>query len=226
MVHMPKFYDLTGQRFGRLVVLERCAPPHPCKGGNVWYLCKCDCGNLKAFRAPSLKSGNALSCGCLRAELDKGGDYTGVRRGCFTGVKNTGIRGADRGYIWEWRCDCGNLVYSTPKHIGKKGGITRCAQCRARFLKEQASTISTSHRLDNGMMRGNLLALLDGKPLSTNSTGVRGVYYNKKLRKYGATVRKDGKRKHLGYYATLEEAAEVRAKAVLEVYGSKEDYIK
>ena len=215
--------DLTGRRFGRLVVIERCAPPRPCKGGDAWYLCKCDCGNVKAVRAPSLKKGDVLSCGCLRAELDKGGDYTGVRRGCLTGVRNTGKRG-NRAYIWEWRCDCGNTVYDVPGHIGRKGGITRCAQCRTRFLTEQAASISTSHRLDNGMMRGNLDALLDGKPRSNSSTGVRGVFYNRARKKYVATIRKDGKQKFLGYYATLEEAAAVRAEAVREVYGTKEDY--
>lgn len=222
---MPKSYDLTGQRFGRLVVLERCAPPRSCKGRDAWYLCKCDCGNLKSVRARSLKSGITLSCGCLRAELNRGGDYTGVRRGCFTGVKNTGRRSNRHGYIWEWRCDCGNIVYNTPSRICKNG-ITRCAQCRARFLKEQAASISTSHRLGNGMMHGNLDALLDGTPPSSNTSGVRGVYYNRFHKKFGATIRKDGKQKHLGYYATLEEAAEVRAKAVLEVYGTKDDHIK
>jgi hypothetical protein len=35
--------DLTGQRFGRLVVLER--RPQPYKATR--YLCQCDCGNQK-----------------------------------------------------------------------------------------------------------------------------------------------------------------------------------
>ena len=34
--------DLTGQRFGRLVVLERCGVS---KNGYVLWRCKCDCGN-------------------------------------------------------------------------------------------------------------------------------------------------------------------------------------
>ena len=215
--------DLSGRRFGRLVVLARCAPPRPCKGRDAWYLCKCDCGKLKAVRAPSLKKGDVFSCGCLRAELDAGKDYTGVRRGHLTGVSSTGER-SGRAYVWAWRCDCGNIVYGTPGHIGRKGGITRCEECRSCYLTEQGAALSANHRADNGMMRGNLDALLDGKPTSANRSGVRGVYYNAAARKYAATIRKDGKQKFLGYYATPEEAAEVRKKAVREVYGTKEEY--
>ncbi len=56
--------------------------------------------------------------------------------------------------------------------------------------------------------------------------GEGGDIHNKHSRKYAATIRKDGKQKFLGFYATLEKATEVRAKAVREIYGVKEDYSK
>lgn len=42
-----------------------------------------------------------------------------------------------------------------------------------------------------------------------NDTGVRGVYFNPLNNKYKATCRYDGKQNILGYFKTLEEAAEV-----------------
>lgn len=41
---------------------------------------------------------------------------------------------------------------------------------------------------------------------SNNATGVRGVYWSKRDRKYQARVMLNGKRYHAGYYDTLEEA--------------------
>lgn len=62
---MGELIDLTGQRFGRLTVLER-AENTP--SGQARWLCCCNCGNLKVIRGQSLRSGITQSCGCLRQE--------------------------------------------------------------------------------------------------------------------------------------------------------------
>lgn len=61
---MPPLKDLTGQRFGRLLVLERVGS----KDKKVRWLCKCDCGHLTTKDGSSIKSGRSRSCGCIRAE--------------------------------------------------------------------------------------------------------------------------------------------------------------
>ena len=62
-----KCIDLTGQKFGRLTVIKRAEN----KGGKVYWLCKCECGNEKVIRGTSLKSGATMSCGCLTSEKTK-----------------------------------------------------------------------------------------------------------------------------------------------------------
>lgn len=57
--------DLTGQRFGRLVVLQRVKKEN---NKNTFWLCKCDCGKEKTVRAECLKSKNTQSCGCKQRE--------------------------------------------------------------------------------------------------------------------------------------------------------------
>ena len=52
--------DLTNQRFGKLVVLER--DPNFIK--KVKWICKCDCGNIISCWGNNLSSGNVSSCGC------------------------------------------------------------------------------------------------------------------------------------------------------------------
>lgn len=56
---MPIIKDLTGQRFGRLIVLEQIKP----SGKNSKWLCRCDCGKEIINTRPNLKRGQK-SCGC------------------------------------------------------------------------------------------------------------------------------------------------------------------
>lgn len=62
---MGKMVDVTGQKFGRLLVLERTENN---KNNNSQWLCKCDCGNTVIVTGASLRSGNTKSCGCTRKE--------------------------------------------------------------------------------------------------------------------------------------------------------------
>lgn len=62
----PKnFIDLTGQRFYRLVVLQRSEND---KSGRVCWLCKCNCGTEKAIRSNDLVNLKVKSCGCFSTE--------------------------------------------------------------------------------------------------------------------------------------------------------------
>lgn len=61
--------DLTGQRFGRLEVIEIDNRPQNGKHPRIFWICKCDCGNYTSSRSDGLKSGAKKSCGCLKAEI-------------------------------------------------------------------------------------------------------------------------------------------------------------
>jgi hypothetical protein len=58
--------DLTGQRFGRLIVLAR-DYDHP--GRHAYWDCQCDCGRRKSITSDGLRSGFTRSCGCLKREV-------------------------------------------------------------------------------------------------------------------------------------------------------------
>ena len=60
-----KKIDLTGQRFGRLVVIRE----YGRKNGHVAWLCKCDCGNEVVINGAYLRNGKSQSCGCLVVDL-------------------------------------------------------------------------------------------------------------------------------------------------------------
>lgn len=58
--------DLTGLRFGKLVVLEREEFSISDREGH--WICQCDCGNKKTVLARALINGSTLSCGCLKSK--------------------------------------------------------------------------------------------------------------------------------------------------------------
>lgn len=60
--------SLLGQRFGKLVVVERT----PNKGRASCWRCLCDCGNTTITEGRRLSAGRVKSCGCLRAENLRG----------------------------------------------------------------------------------------------------------------------------------------------------------
>lgn len=63
---MARLIDLTGKRFGRLLVVER---TEGVEGRtNARWLCRCDCGNETKVLGTTLRRGESQSCGCLRRE--------------------------------------------------------------------------------------------------------------------------------------------------------------
>ena len=58
--------DITGQKFGRLTVINQDGIS---KWGDARWLCKCDCGEEKVIAGKSLRGGYTKSCGCLRREI-------------------------------------------------------------------------------------------------------------------------------------------------------------
>ncbi len=62
---MSKLKDLTGERFGRLTVVER-GKDYVSPSGRklVKWVCRCDCGNLTEVSAAHLRQGDIVSCGC------------------------------------------------------------------------------------------------------------------------------------------------------------------
>ena len=60
-----RFIDLTGKRFGRIVVIERTRKEHSKK---TFFRCICDCGKEKTFQSSDLIRGKIKSCGCWKAE--------------------------------------------------------------------------------------------------------------------------------------------------------------
>lgn len=113
---MSKLIDLTGQKFGRLTVLRK-DTERKTNCGSYW-ICECECGNIKSIRSSSLRNGDIQSCGCYRTEqimkskLKNGtiDNLVGQRFGLLTVLEKDIIKTKETGIVyWICQCDCGNI---------------------------------------------------------------------------------------------------------------------
>lgn len=66
MIVISKFIDLTGTRFGKLLVLKIDKNTTDDLKNCSW-ICQCDCGNQISEKGRNLRRGHKKSCGCLRS---------------------------------------------------------------------------------------------------------------------------------------------------------------
>ena len=198
--------DLTGNKYGRLTVLGDDGTRT--KSGKVLWLCLCECGNTTYVRADHLKNGSVVSCGCLNEEKkhERFKDFTNAETDNFIIV--------DRAYSKNqriyWNCickHCGNHIELQSNQIER---YSSCGCKQNRSTKERMAEISDPESLKTN------------RPTAKSTTGVRGVYFNKRKKRYQVFINVNKKPKYLGSYVSLEEAVKIRREAEIE-YGYKQE---
>lgn len=122
--------DLTGKRFGRLVVIRSIDVMR--KNGHIGmqWLCRCDCGNEVKVETANLTSGHTQSCGCRKSDIIsecQSIDLMGKQFGYLTAIKPAYRRSKKETLKWECICKCGNhTTVATEKLIS---GDTQSCGC-------------------------------------------------------------------------------------------------
>lgn len=70
--------EMGGRRFGALAVLAR---DESRKGGQAYWICRCDCGTTKSVNGSSLRRELSTNCGCLRKQATAKAKRTHGRTG-------------------------------------------------------------------------------------------------------------------------------------------------
>lgn len=222
---MGKPKDITGQRFGRLVALERSKNKAP--NGSYCWICKCDCGAIKEVGICYLKRGASRSCGCLAVEqldeliVSKGGSrhgYKGERVystwvNMLTRARSQDLKNYEDVEVCdEWNPSAGGgfLKFLEDMGLPREGESLNRINGAKVYSKENCEWADRS------------LQGYDQKISIRNKTGRIGVH-QKQDGKYRAKITKNRKSIFLGDFESFEEACLARTKAEIEYFGfSKE----
>lgn len=136
---MPKFEDVTGQKFGRLTALRRTGT----KSNNAIWECVCECGVVKEYRLNQLKAGKTRSCGCLQIELT-------IERSTTHGHSKREDTTDTYGIWCKIKNRCFSPNNSAYKNYGGRG-ITMCDRWKdsfENFLEDMGERPSKNHSID------------------------------------------------------------------------------
>lgn len=132
--------DMTGQRFGKLLVINQAEKRY----GYLEWLCRCDCGELRVVRGSYLRCGRVTECiSCARKKSHPGPeDLIGQTFNMLTPIQfvNSGKRGA-----WLCRCSCGGTTVVRSSHL-KSGHIISCG-CIKSSAEQQISECLDKHNI-------------------------------------------------------------------------------
>lgn len=119
--------DLTGQKFGSLVVLKEAGRSK----GKVLWSCRCGCGNKIITQSYYLRIGDTKSCGCLTTAKN----IKGKRFGKLVVIKQTGRDSHCRAILWSCRCDCGKMTI-TRGTVLRYGKVRSCGCLQVEAAKK------------------------------------------------------------------------------------------
>lgn len=118
---MSRVKDETGNRYGRLTVIERAGST---SGGIALWKCRCDCGNETVVAGSKLRNGLTVSCGCKMRE--SGGhnfkDLVGQKFGYLTVIRR--VDNIDGKVAYECKCDCGKTIITKSAYLLFNGKIS------------------------------------------------------------------------------------------------------
>lgn len=120
------FKDLTGQRFGKLIALERdfnYITKNGTTNGTYWK-CQCDCGKIITTTTNALKEGRTKSCGCIRGE-HLIIDLKNQKFGKLTVIKF--LKTEKNNAIWLCKCNCGSTLEVSGASL--RSGNTKSCGC-------------------------------------------------------------------------------------------------
>lgn len=209
---MSKLFDAVGHTYGRLTVLKSLGV----RNKKQIVISQCSCGNL--FEAPlsNLRSGNSLSCGCLRKEVTS-------RRVTTHGYRHTRLYRVYTAMLQR----CTNPNDRSYFRYGGRG-IQVCPQWLLSINSFMEWALATNYsdelELDRKDVNGSYSP--ENCQWATETTQSRnrrtmqhssiytGVHYHAKRQKWESAITVNKVRVHLGTFATEEEAWIARCKYV------------
>lgn len=147
---MSRLINISGQRFGRLLVRRRAVAK---AGSRTSWACRCDCGEETVVQGNHLTGGKIRSCGCLAREA------AALRGKALLTIHGHAVRRKESPEYRSWssmRKRCSQSSNASYTRYGGKG-IKVCARWDAfeDFLADMGTKPTPKHTIDRRDSDGN-----------------------------------------------------------------------
>ena len=220
-----KTKDLTGKIFGKLKVLYQIDDYVTPKGKHQpMWMCECQCENhtKKAINAYVLNRGEAISCGCYRVEATKirnsrKNTYELINNEYYIGYTQSGkefyFDKEDYNLVKQycWDVDDSNGYVKTIDKINNTGKLYFHRLVMG-CTKGDGTTIDHINRNKVDCRKNNLRYVtrcqnnMNACIRSDNTSGIKGVYWNKEKSKWEVKITANKQVIFLGYFDKFEDA--------------------
>lgn len=226
--------DLVGMSFHRLTVVKQVEKPENRKNKERFWLCKCDCGSDKEVIVPTkmLNNGNTRSCGCIKSERTiKFNKETKKKYNKYDLFGEYGVGYTEKGEEFYFDLDDYDKIKDYCWRIGNRGYV----MCTIHYLEKKYNLLF--HRLVTECPDNKVVDHINGKetrhdnreynlrvcehqenmcnyPIPINNTsGAKGVYWDKGCGMWRACITSKGDRINLGIFDVFEDVVESRVQA-------------
>ena len=236
---MPKFIDITGKTFGKWFVIEKMN--YKDNRGQILWLCECSCENKtrRVVKGGALTSGKSTNCGCERIKKliensklrKKYNKYEIIDNETMIGyASNTNnifyFDSEDyekiKDFCW-WENNWGYL-YTTKPNTNRRTNMLL-----HRYILDYDGKKEVDHknrnRKDNRKSNLRIVASEDNNRNMSisfdNISGIIGVDWAKRLKRWRSRIVYKGTAYHLGVYTNKSEAIIARLRAELQYFGKE-----
>jgi hypothetical protein len=222
---MGKAIDLVGQRFARLVVIR---PRGPNNQGNMLWECLCDCGKTTVAKGIYLRKGHTKTCGCMIVD-ERPAD--GLTHAHLLEILNYDPEIG----VFQWKKKLQR--HEVGEIAGKKthGYISICINGEPYpahrlawlyvhgewpgNLLDHINRQRSDNRIANLRLASPQLNNMNSSIQSNNTSGYKGVSWDKRMMEWAAYITLGRKKFHLGYFSNSQSAARAYDKAATERFG-------
>jgi len=212
---------MSGQRINKWKVLEFDRFDHR---GEAYWLCQCNCGSVKAIAGYTLRKGTSKGClKCRPPSVALGCKYLlkGDVAEFFTrsGTKFI-VSACDAEKVSKHGWCIANMGYLVATINAQRTLLHHFVlNSEKRIAIDHINGVKTDNRRENLRFANPSQNAQNQNITSRNTSGFKGVHWNKKEHKWQANIRAYNKQYSLGYFPTREDAAIGYNNAAKELHG-------
>lgn len=192
------------------------------EGRRTYFYAECPyCKNKVWIRADSIIGpGTTVSCGCYNKNNNykKPIDISERKFGRLKAIEPTDEREDNGKIIWKCECECGNITYVSVSDLTRKR-VRSCGCLQAETRRDNCK-IAGNNIKNNYCIDDTNVNRLTAKISKRNTSGIKGVSWDKSRNRWVAQIEFKKKHYHLGRFENLEDAAQARKNAEDALFGN------